>query len=394
MEGFSARGAPSRQRFAYSCLSARSLPFGGSYVAHSPRHPSMGTDAPKGFANAGAVYRQTRRRHAAFDADCVPHGRRAGAPSGFHDADWRIGPAVSISMHYNRLAWAAAFVAIVAALIPPTRPNTGVVDGVIIGAMACVLHCVGKANDVTNGWGWNIRGAIGITAAMALALTAPSFFNLAYSPFRHVALDTAKYAPILPRGGVHTDLQSIDVRINRIDARVALDGQVTGLPAYDGRDDPAMFMGEEISNCSIELGLPRIMDTIARDLEDAGLSEGKSLFAADLFSSHWLFGDLEPMESGAPWYYGGVPGLRHADYFLVPLCPVAQPAQVQIFEIVEELVEIGKINARAYGGFKVLRMRVDGFTKQTATDGQIVLLDRRQCQRVKQLRTFRSGSSG
>lgn len=33
--------------------------------------------------------------------------------------------AVSISMHYNRLAWAAAFVAIVAALIPPPQRIDG-----------------------------------------------------------------------------------------------------------------------------------------------------------------------------------------------------------------------------------------------------------------------------
>ena len=45
---------------------------------------------------------------------------------------------VSISMHYNRLAWAAAFVAIVLAVLPPAR-GRGWVDGVIIGAMACVL---------------------------------------------------------------------------------------------------------------------------------------------------------------------------------------------------------------------------------------------------------------
>lgn len=69
-----------------------------------------------------------------------------------------------------------------------------------------LLALRGQAEDTVNGWGWNLRDAIGVTAAVALALTAPSFFNLAYSPFRHMNVDVADYAPILPRGGVHTDL--------------------------------------------------------------------------------------------------------------------------------------------------------------------------------------------
>ena len=209
-----------------------------------------------------------------------------------------------------------------------------------------LLALRGQAEDTVNGWGWNLRDAIGVTAAVALALTAPSFFNLAYSPFRHMNVDVADYAPILPRGGVHTDLQSIDLRVNRVDAWIALDGQIAGLDEYEGRDEPVTFMGDTLATCTVELGLPRIMDTIVRDLEDAGLAEGKSLFAADIFSSHWLFGALVPMDQGAPWYYGGVPGLKDADYLLVPLCPVAQDVQAQVLEIVEGLVEVDKIALR------------------------------------------------
>jgi len=131
--------------------------------------------------------------------------------------------------------------------------------------------------------------------------------------------------------------------VNRVDARVAIDGVVAGLSAYEDRDPLPVLMGETFANCSMELGLPRVMDTIVRDLEGAGLAEGKSLFAADLFSSHWLFGALDPMEQGAPWYYGGVPGLKDADYLLVPLCPVSQEAQAQILEIVDGLVDVGKL---------------------------------------------------
>ena len=191
------------------------------------------------------------------------------------------------------------------------------------------------ARGVVNNWGWDMRDALGIVAAIALALAAPSFFNLAYSPYRHLNIDVAEYAPILPRGGVHTDLQSSNLRVNRVDARVALDGRIVGLTTYEDREDPIEFMGETMAVCSLELGLPRVMDVIVRDLEEAGLADGKSLFAADIFSSHWLFGDLEPLAQGAPWYYGGLPGIQDADYLLVPLCPVLQDVQKQILEDIE-----------------------------------------------------------
>ncbi len=388
---------------------------------------------------------------------------------------------VSISMHYNRLAWAAAFVAIVMAMLPP-REGRGTVDGVIIGAMVCIMVLIKmtyfvsfavpivlglvltgqvralavavvtglaiaaaitifagldywfayagdlltvagsevrsapgeplsaimgapaylggslvavfavialrqagvaagglvlllllpgffyvtfqnfgndpqwllllavlllalrvQVGEVVNGFGWDMRTVLGITAAMALALTAQSFFNLAYSPFRHMRLDTATYAPILPRGGIHSDLQSADLRVNRVDLRIALDGEIDVLPLYEDREPKPTFLGEVFDTCSVELGLPRVMDVIAQDMQEAGLTTGKSVFAADLFSSYWLFSDLEPMEGGAPWYYGGVPGLKDADYVLVPICPVAQDVQVQIFEILDGLVDTGKI---------------------------------------------------
>ena len=388
---------------------------------------------------------------------------------------------VSISMHYNRLAWAAAFVAVVMALMPP-RTKSGTLDGVIIGAMVCIMALIKmtyfvsfavpilvalvltgqkraivvaaatgliiaalvtliagldfwfayagdllavagsevrsapgeplqaimgapaylggslvavasvialrqskvatgglvlllllpgffyvtyqnfgndpqwllllavlllalreQSEDVVNGFGWNMRHVVGILAAMAIALTAPSFFNLAYSPFRHMRLDTASYAPILPQGGVHTDLQSIDLRLNRVDLRIALDGEIDALPVFEGRDAKPTFMGDVFDTCSVELGLPRVMNTIAQDMQDAGLSQDKAVFAADLFSSYWLFSDLRPMEGGAPWYYGGVPGLKDADYVLVPVCPVVQDVQVQIFELLDGLIEAGKI---------------------------------------------------
>lgn len=384
---------------------------------------------------------------------------------------------VSISMHYNRWAWAAAFVAIIAAMLPPVHPKSRAVDGVIVGAMmtvmlmikvtyfaafalpvmlalwltgqrrtlgiaigtglvavagltlwlspafwlaylgdllavagsdvrpqpgepigailgapaylggsmvavvsviflrqsraevgglvlltllpgffyvtfqnfgndpqwllilAIVLLALRPGAEVTGPQGWNMRQAVTICATAAMALAAPSFFNLAYSPYRHLFIDVAEYAPILPRGGVHTDLQTVDIRAMRVDARIAMDTDGSGLEATrEGADrDPlAEFKGEVFPYCTTELGLPAWFDAIARDLESAGLSEGKRVFAADIFSSHWLYGDLEPMVGGAPWYYGGLPGYDSADYLLIPFCPVAQEVQANILKAITE----------------------------------------------------------
>lgn len=396
---------------------------------------------------------------------------------------------VSISMHYNRLAWAAAFVVILAAIVPPVHPRSGLVDGIIIGLMMVIMVMIkvtyfaafalpvvvalflseqrralawalltgaaaalaitafvgveywlaylgdlatvagseiraapgeplgailgapayiggslvavagvillrqarvetgglvlllllpgffyvtfqnfgndpqwlmlvavlllamrpGSDKVLRNGFGWPLREALGVTAAMALALSAPSFFNLAYSPLRHLKLDTAEYTPLLPRGGVHADLQSTKLRVDRVYARVALDGPDSmlasfGAPGVDS--DPASFRGETFEQCSVELGLPTVMDTIVRDLEKAGLAEGKSLFAADIFSSHWLFGELEPLQGGAPWYYGGLPGWDDADYLLIPLCPVVPDVRARILTVIEEQGAEGLVEIR------------------------------------------------
>jgi len=396
---------------------------------------------------------------------------------------------ISVSMHYNRQAWAAAFVAILAALIPPVHPRVGQVDGIIIGLMMVLLAMVkvtyfaafalpvalalvmteqrralgwalgtglaaftaitlflgpgiwpaymadlatvagsevraapgdpltavmgapaylggslvalggvillrqarmetgglillllvpgffyvtyqNYGNDpkwlmlvavlllalrpeadkvLRNAFGWPLRDALGVAAAMALALSLASYANLAYSPLRHLRVDPAEYVPLLPRARQHADLQVRSLRFNRVDARVALDGPGTGLERYRPlaeRETPPTFMGENLKDCTLELGLQAVMDAITRDLEGAGLADGRSILAADLFSSFWLFGALDPLEGGAPWYYGGLPGWENADYLLVPSCPRLPQIRDSMIEefktrgITDELTEI------------------------------------------------------
>ncbi len=46
---------------------------------------------------------------------------------------------VSVSMHYNRWAWAVASVAVVAAVLPPRAPGWAILDGVIVGLCFAAL---------------------------------------------------------------------------------------------------------------------------------------------------------------------------------------------------------------------------------------------------------------
>ncbi len=385
--------------------------------------------------------------------------------------------AISISMHYNRWAWAAAFLAILTALIVPERPRSALIDGVLIGLMMAVLAMI-KATyfaafaipvlvallgtgqraalgvalltglavfagltlwlgfgywtaylgdllivamsevrpapgedlqavivaplykgasllavvavillrqagqtvaglvlllllpgffyvtyqnfgndpqwlyllaillfafrpgpEAVNGAGWNLRQATHIAGAMAMAFAMPSFFNLAFSPFRHFSKEVEEYAPVIPGDPRLADLQIPEVRAMRVDARVARDGPGSGLEAFveaADRDEPNTFRGERFAYCKIELGVTAHFQAIADDIAAAGLDTGRTAFAADLFNSYWLFGGLEPLPGGAPWYYGGLPGWAMADYLIVPLCPLSVSGQGHVLEAVTE----------------------------------------------------------
>ncbi|MCF6315205.1 MAG: hypothetical protein L3J30_02715 [Marinosulfonomonas sp.] len=201
--------------------------------------------------------------------------------------------------------------------------------------LAILLMTLRPDGAVDKGAGRDMRGALTMVAVGAFALSAPTFINLAYSPLRHFGLNTADYESIMLRNDRHQDLQAISLRVWRLDGRVALDGDGSGLEHLTeaaGREDAVMLLGEPLPDCELQLGLSGWIGSIVQDLEQAGLTQGKRVFMADMFSSHWLFGDLEPLINGAPWYYGGLPGFGSADYLLVPLCPAEQGIRKTILE--------------------------------------------------------------
>lgn len=183
------------------------------------------------------------------------------------------------------------------------------------------------------------RRSLPFVAAVLLAFAAPIFINLGYSPVRHALVSTETYAPILPNSPAHTGLQTASVRANRIDGVIPLDGPGSNLEAYRDlveRAEPTVFQGETLPQCEVVLGLPGWMDGVAQDIEAAGFAGGGRIFVADIFASHWMFNSQAPLVNGAPWYYGGLPGIDSSDHLLVPLCPALPPVREILIELLED----------------------------------------------------------
>lgn len=205
--------------------------------------------------------------------------------------------------------------------------------------LAVILMVSRPAADVVNSRGWNMRQAVNVAAAMALAFGLPSFLNLGFSAVRNLNEDLTDYVALVPAGGAHADIQTKQIRAMRVDIRRAGDGPGSGFEAYAEAADRDAFnmLGDEVfPYCQTELGTTAYIQAIALDLEQAGYTDGRSVFAADMFSWFWLHTDLAPVPNGAPWYYGGLPGYEQADMVIVPFCPMVYETQGKIMTAMNE----------------------------------------------------------
>ena len=212
-------------------------------------------------------------------------------------------------------------------------------DPIWIALVAVLLFALRPTEGIQNKWGWDIRAALTVTAVAALAFAFPSLVNMLKSPLRQLSNNSSWYKPIIPNDERYADLQVLKLRYSRVDGRQALDGKGSGLEFLNEdatRPEATILNGEELPRCELKLGLPGWLEAIVRDMEAAGYGNGSRVFAADLFSSHWMYGDLEPLDHGAPWYYGGLPGIEDAQYLLVPMCPADPDHRRQILKDISE----------------------------------------------------------
>ncbi|NNL73613.1 MAG: hypothetical protein HKP29_09625 [Silicimonas sp.] len=160
-------------------------------------------------------------------------------------------------------------------------------------------------------------------AVAALALVLPSLANLAMSPLKHAAIQSARFLPMVPsRDGDQQIFVRVD-RANTMTAQVHLDADTGVWAKYAedaGRAPPLTIENITFPECELLAGSRAFHVEIAAALEAAGVAPGSQIFTADILTAFWLFGPFEPLKNGAPWYYGDLSGLENADYVLVPKC--------------------------------------------------------------------------
>lgn len=172
-------------------------------------------------------------------------------------------------------------------------------------------------------FGTDLRRAMGVTAIVAVVYFLPSLFNIAMSPVEHLAFDKSRFLPMLPE---EAENQDIFIRIDRaysMTAQIHMDQEEGPWKRYAelvARRPAPVFQGVTFPNCEWMAGSRAFFEVLSEDLVRAGLPEGSRIMTADNLVAFWLFGPWQPPEGSAPWYYGGLPGLRNTDYVLIPKC--------------------------------------------------------------------------
>ncbi len=138
--------------------------------------------------------------------------------------------------------------------------------------------------------------ALPLWGGITLALIAPVVINVGFSPVRHLMQPSAAFSPVLPD---HADLRGVTARF--------------------GTPSGTWPLGETDASCKLSSGAVGYMRRMAETLAAQGFA-GERVYAAGLFNSFWLFADFEPLKGGAPWYYGGLPGIEDATLFVLPEC--------------------------------------------------------------------------
>ncbi|WP_147277346.1 hypothetical protein [Rhodovulum sp. 12E13] len=160
-------------------------------------------------------------------------------------------------------------------------------------------------------------------ALVAGALALPSTVNLASSISRLERVAPETSVPLLTGRPVHADLR---VKTERQETVLQREPSPRFAP-----DVAPTFWGTELPACQMVAGGTRVLATMADEVAAAGFA-GRAALLADQIQPIWLMGDLGRLEGGAPWYYGGLPGLASAEIVVVPLCPLRTAARKEVID--------------------------------------------------------------
>ncbi|WP_146746318.1 hypothetical protein [Rhodovulum viride] len=166
----------------------------------------------------------------------------------------------------------------------------------------------------------------------ALVLAAPIFFSLFESPVRNVLAAETEAVALLPGD---QGLWMPAKRAYQVETRSPRALELERPEWWgDPGPEPVVFRGSALEDCIITNGLVGWYRAISEDLAAAGFA-GHPAFVADILSTYWLFGGVGRLEGGAPWYYGGLPGIEGAELLLVPQCAGDIGARRRILATIE-----------------------------------------------------------
>ena len=141
-------------------------------------------------------------------------------------------------------------------------------------------------------FGFDLRRAMETTSVAAIAVFFPSLFNIAMSPFEHVAFDRTRFVPMI-EDARHQDIFIRTDRAYMMTAQVFKDQEPGPWATYEDqvdREAEPVFQGIPFPNCEWMAGSRAFFEVITEDLVGAGIPEGSRIFTTDILIAFWMFG--------------------------------------------------------------------------------------------------------
>jgi len=188
-------------------------------------------------------------------------------------------------------------------------PHWMVLAGLLIFSMSTKI-------ELYNSLGWPLRNALRFVAVGLIVMGLPLTYTQMQSVVLHNGLNSKHFGNTLAIN-TQADFRFRDPKRGLVWKKEPFEGLSNGLA-----DINISRLGDEaLPNCGKDNGLFADLQATGRRLDEIVGTEGKTALYTDWVNAIWMFSDLKPLPSGAPWYYGGTPGFENADFLVVPICP-------------------------------------------------------------------------
>ncbi len=192
------------------------------------------------------------------------------------------------------------------------------------------LILIGLARDVViyNRFGWPVQTALRTLAVVFFAAGVPLWVTQLQSLMVHNGLNGAGFSAAL------SDPRHDDLRFRAV-AGGPYSVATLHLGLVAEPRSPRVFEGLALPDCQKSNGLVAELVQTGAALDGFSQTHGTQVLYADWVNALWLFSKTEPLQGGAPWYYGGTTGFENAQYLIVPKCPMGQAVRDLILTAIE-----------------------------------------------------------